>query len=538
MISLRPYQQEALAATRDAFVRGIRRPLISLPTGTGKTVIFSSVTKGAAAKGRRVLILAHRDELLRQSADKLVAVAPELAMRIGFVKASTDDYDHDVVIASVQTLARPKRLAKIVEENALSGRPFDVVIVDEAHHAAADSYQSILYGLGSFEADGPLTIGVTATPQRADAKDLGATWQEIVYHRDMLSMMRERYLCDLRGRQIRLEALDLGSVKVTAGDYNAGDVGDALEVADAPEHGVRAWHKYAAGRKTIVFTPTIALAEEFASEFTRTGVPAVALSGNTPTDERRSILRRFHEGEIRVIANAQVLTEGFDEPDVECIVIARPTKSQPMYVQMVGRGTRLSPGKKDCLVLDLVGATDRLDLTTLPRLFGLGEDGDGESSEGSVSQGGSILDAASEHDERERKAGRIASREVELFSRAELAWVAVGPGRWLLDLGDEKVELLARGDRWDVVAFAKGKLPRKLAEGLEQGYAMGTGDDYARGSGELAGKLIDKAARWRQRPASSKQLGTLAKLKVAIPHGVSAGEASDLLSAAIARKQR
>lgn len=537
MISLRPYQQEAIQAVRAGFVRGIRRPLISLPTGTGKTVVFSAIVEGAVKKGRRVLILAHRDELLQQASDKLTTVAPDLWNEIGFVKAQRNEIDRSVVIASVQTLARQKRLDALVEYGLNVGRPFDLVIVDEAHHSAADSYQRILTGLGCFEDGGPLTIGVTATPQRSDALDLGATWQEVIYHRDMLWAMRSGYLCDLRGIKVTLGGLDLGGVKTTAGDYNTGDLEEALEAADAPEHGVRAWQKYAAGRKTICFTPTIKLAHAVAAAFQAQGVSAAALSGETHALDRKEMLARFAAGDLKVIANAQVLTEGFDEPGVECIMIARPTKSQPMYVQMVGRGTRLSPGKKDCVILDIVGATDRLDLTTLPKLFGLGED-DSQSGDPEKDTG-SVLGAADHHDEVERKAGRISAREVELFARQDFAWVPVRPGLWVLGTGPEgDVELVASGETWTAQVRKKGAGTRILLEGVDLGYAMGAGDDYARSSGDRAAYLVAKDAPWRSRTATTKQLDTLRKLKVATPHGLSAGEASDLLAAAIASKAK
>lgn len=534
MISLRPYQHEAIEAVRAAAKRGVRRPLIGLPTGTGKTVVFSAIVQAAAKKGSRCLILAHRDELLTQSEEKLTAVAPELALSTGFVKAKLNDHHTPVVIASVQTLSRSNRLAQIVD-------PFDIVIVDEAHHAAADSYMRVLDGLGSFrETGGPLTIGVTATPQRADGKDLGATWQEIVYHRDMLSMMREGYLCDLRGIRVKLGGLDLSDVRTTGGDYNDADLEEALEAADAPEHGVRAWHKYCAGRKTICFTPTIALAQMVAAEFRETGVAARALSGKTPLEERREMLRRFKTGEVQVIANAQVLTEGFDEPSVECVMIARPTKSQGMYVQMVGRGTRIAPGKKDCIVLDIVGATDRLDLTTLPRLFGLDEEGEQDTTEKvdadtDGEDSGSVLDW-SERDE--KKSGRITARQVELFARQEIAWVRADDGLWVLSIGNQShIQLVADDDRWDVILDRKDYGRTYLAKGLDQGYAMGTAEDYARQNG-ASSNLVSRNAAWREGPASEKQVAALRRMKVSVPHGISRGEASDLLGAAVARFKR
>lgn len=528
MLQLRPYQTEALEAIRERFRHGIRRPLVSLPTGTGKTVLFSAMASSALKRGSRVLVLAHRDELLTQAADKMHQFDDALdAMTVGLVKAEVDQHNRPVVVASVQTLGREARLARIAE-------PFHLIIVDEAHHAAADSYQRILRGLGAFEDDGPLTLGVTATPQRADALSLETTFQEVVYHRDILWGIRSGYLCDLKGRQVRLAALDLTGVKTRGGDYVEGQVAQALEAAEAPYHGVRAWKRYADGRKTIVFTPTIALAHDFAKRFREAGVVARALSGNTPQDERRQLLRDFHAGAVQVVCNAQVLTEGFDEPSVDCIMVARPTKSQPLYVQMVGRGTRLHPGKEDCLILDLVGATDRLDLTTLPRLFGLG---DADEERDAIAERG-VAEVVAERQAAEVREGRITAAEVELFKRQKLAWVKIDPGQWALSAGD--LSIVVRQTPNDL--YRVERRPRSgpltiIGHDLDLGYAQGMAEDAARAADGFAEVLVSRDAGWRSKPASAKQKAALRRFGQVVPTGLTAGEASDLMAAAIARRR-
>lgn len=539
-IELRPYQRESIQSIREGWRRRVRRPLIQLPTGTGKTIVFSSIISAAAMKDRRAIVLAHRDELISQAADKLISVAPELAMSIGRVQGKDDEVGAQIVVASVQTLARPNRLARL---NAAGD--FDIVIVDEAHHAAADSYRRVLEGLGAFREDGPLTIGVTATAQRADRRDLGEVWQEIVYSRDMLSMILEGYLCNLRGIQVRLAGFDADALTVRRGDFVDAEAGEALSAAEAPEYAVRAWQRHAAGRKTIVFTPTIALAQEMATRFRQAGIAAESVSG-VSLDERRDILDRFHRGEVTVVTNAQVLTEGYDEPGVECIVIARPTRSQPMYVQMVGRGTRTAPGKDDCLILDLVGASDRMDLTTLPRLFGMGEDDGGDGGDAGLGnddadlielmQTGGIAAVAQEQIRR----GRITARQVELFNRADLHWIRVRDGLWTLNAGDFTVCLEARADEWDVVAYPKqrGQRAERISEGLEQGYAMGAAEDWVRRQPGFAVHLVSRSAEWRGRRPSRRQLQTAGKLQIAVTPTMTAGEVSDLISARIAQRRR
>ena len=409
------------------------------------------------------------------------------------------------------------------------------LVVHNCHHAAADSYQRILTGLGAFEPDGPLTLGVTATPQRADSLGLEATFQEVVYHRDILSMIRAGYLCELKGRQVTLEALDLTGVKTRGGDYVEGQVASALEAAEAPHHGVRAWLKYAKGRKTIVFTPTIALAHEFAEKFRGVGVQAAGLSGETPRDERRGMLEAFKRGDLQVICNAQVLTEGFDEPSVECIVIARPTKSQPLYVQMIGRGTRPFPGKEDCLVMDLVGATDRLDLTTLPRLFGLGDDDETRRDVAAVG----VCELAGRRRDVEIREGRITAREVELFKAQKLAWAKIGQGEWVISTPAASIIVRQTGDLYRVERRPRVGLPSILAHDLDLGYAQGVAEDAAR-SEEFEGnpdRLLARDAPWRKRAPGAKQIAAAKRLRIRVSPELSAGELSDLMAAAIARRR-
>jgi superfamily II DNA or RNA helicase len=355
---LRPYQEEAIAAVERALGDGVRRPLIVLPTGTGKTICFATLI---ARRGGSALVLAHRDELLRQAAEKLAIADPTLALGVGFVAAARDDVNAPVVVASVQTLAHARRLRRLP-------RHFDTVVVDEAHHASARSYRRILAHLDR----SPLILGVTATPQRSDRQQLGDVWEQIVYQRGIAEMIRAGYLADVRGVRVGLDA-NLDRVAQSGGDFDADALGAALEQASAPRHVLAAHRAHAAGRRTLVFAPTVALAHAMARAFREGGTPAEALDGTTPLQQRHAILARLRDGETQVIANVAVLSEGFDEPSVNCIVMATPTRSQVKYAQCVGRALRTFPGKDDCLVIDVVGVSDQLDLQTLPRLFHLSQ---------------------------------------------------------------------------------------------------------------------------------------------------------------------
>jgi superfamily II DNA or RNA helicase len=273
-LTLRPYQEEAIEAVNEAVLDGINRPLVALPTGTGKTVIFAHLI---AQRPGRALVLAHRDELLRQCQDKLLMVSPD--MRIGIIKATENETDAPVVVASVQTLSRERRLSQLLCD-------FKTVVVDEAHHAVADSYQRILEYLGCFSEDGPLTCGFTATPERGDRAALGKTWEKIVYQKGILEMIMAGYLCDLRAVRVSLK-VDLDRVKTHHGDFDDAGLETALLDANAPKHVALAYLEHAPGRKALVFTPSVRLAHDMADAFRKVGVKAEALDGTTPMDARR-----------------------------------------------------------------------------------------------------------------------------------------------------------------------------------------------------------------------------------------------------------
>jgi ATP-dependent helicase IRC3 len=520
MLRLRPYQAEALQAVLAAAARGIRRPLIALPTGTGKTVVFAHLI---AQRPGRALVLVHRDELLWQAYGKLKEIHP--ALSLGMVKAEQDEHAAPCVLASVQTLSRASRLTRLT-------RDFTTLVVDEAHHAVADSYRRILAHVGAFAQDGPLVLGVTATPQRGDAVGLDAVFEEIVYRRTLLEMIRAGYLADLRAIQLRLK-VDFSQLHTRMGDFVDGELEDILLEADAPQHIVRAYLEHARGRKALLFTPTVRLAQGMAELFRQAGVAAEALDGTTPIDERRAILKRLHAGATHLVANCGVLTEGYDEPSVDCIIVARPTKSATLFTQMVGRGTRPYPGKDDCLVLDLVGAAGRHDLASVASLTGLPLE--------ALKHGHSVAEAAAavqEAQERQRLHGEIVAKAVDLFRRRPLHWLSEEKA-FALSLGAQGWLVLSpagapEAEQWTAVAVAPDGGRRVLASGLSLAYAQGTAEDYARALG--VGALVNPHAQWRQRPASDKQKWLLRKLQVTCAPTLTMGEASDLISQAKMRE--
>lgn len=519
-LPLRPYQEDALSALERAAERGVRRPLVVLPTGTGKTVCFSETIR---RRGGTALILAHRDELLRQAADKLRTVAPELAMSVGFVQASRDDVGAPIVLGSVQTLARASRRRRLPAR-------FTTVVIDEAHHATAKSYRDILDHV-----DAELVVGFTATPERSDSDSLDDVWDEIVYARSLLDMIGEGYLSDLRGVQVPLADFDLSTVKVTAGDYQAEDLGKAMRAARAPEQTATALLEHARDRKTIVFCPTVDLAAQTAAALRDAGVNAGHVHGDTPADERRQLLDDFAAGRLQAITNVDVLTEGFDEPSVECVAIAAPTRSRVAYVQRVGRGTRLHPGKDHCLVLDLVSVSDDIKLQSLPAIFGLKK----------KPRRNETISQAAARQAAEETAQQLAAdqapapkpqtaRDVDLFgARDRLHWIRIGE-RWVIGAGDNEYLVLdPLRDDWRVLLLRQTGA-KIVASGLDLGYAQGAAEEAVRKRDKM--KLADSNAAWRRKPPSDGQIHFLRKLGIATAPET-AGEAADRITERLARRQ-
>lgn len=345
MFELRPYQAEAKQAILAAWDEGYRKTLLVLPTGCGKTVVFSSVTENQVNKGHRVLIMAHRGELLDQAADKLKE-ASGLDSVLEKAESTSLGSFLPVTVGSVQSLAQEKRLARFPNNH------FQDIIVDEAHHCLSDSYKRVLDHFPDAN-----ILGVTATPDRGDMKNLGEFFDSKAYEYSMTEAIREGYLCPIKAQMIPLE-LDIADVGISSGDFSAGEIGHALEpylhqIASEMAH-------YCRGRKTVVFLPLIATSQKFCAMLNDVGLRAAEVNGNS--DDRSEVLADFEAGKYDVLCNSMLLTEGWDCPSVDCIVVLRPTKIRSLYQQMVGRGMRLSPGKTELLLLDFLWMTERHDL--------------------------------------------------------------------------------------------------------------------------------------------------------------------------------
>lgn len=345
-MALRPYQQEA----RDAIFReweqeGHNKTLLVLPTGTGKTIVFASVAEQCVRNGDRVLILAHRGELLDQAQDKLRRAT---GLRCAVEKAEeTSLYSwYRVTVGSVQSLMREKRLAQFAPDY------FGTIIIDEAHHCLSDSYQRVLEHFPEAH-----VLGVTATPDRGDMRNLGQYFESLAYEYSLPRAIRDGYLCPIKAQTIPIR-LDLSGVAIQNGDFKAGDLGTALDpylyqIADEMAN-------YCQGRKTVVFLPLVKTSQKFRDILTGKGFRAAEVNGESR--DRAEVLQAFDAGEYDVLCNSMLLTEGWDCPSVDCIVVLRPTKIRSLYSQMVGRGTRLCEGKEHLLLLDFLWHTERHEL--------------------------------------------------------------------------------------------------------------------------------------------------------------------------------
>src|SRR5690625_1789600 len=344
-MKLRPYQQEARKAIQDEWKSGVKNTLLVLPTGTGKTIVFSKVIEDRVKLGERVLVLAHRAELLDQAADKLEQAT---GLKTATEKAEQTALNswYRVVVGSVQTLMREKRL------NQFDKDFFDCIIIDEAHHTIADSYLRILDYF-----DEANVLGVTATPDRGDMKNLGSVYESLAYEYSLPQAIKEGYLSPIKALTIPLE-LDISKVGQSAGDFAVGQLGTALD--PYLESIAEEMMKVASDRKIVVFTPLVKTSQKFVEILNKKGFRAAEVNGESK--DRTEILEDFENDKYNVLCNSMLLTEGWDCPSVDCIVVLRPTRVRSLYSQMVGRGTRLFEGKEELLLLDFLWHTDRHEL--------------------------------------------------------------------------------------------------------------------------------------------------------------------------------
>jgi len=338
-MNLRPYQVDAFEAVYAKW-KEYRKVLVACPTGSGKTFIFSHIAADEVFGNRSVLILAHRDELIQQAKEKLTIAA---SMNCAIEKAEQTSIGSDkwIVVGSVQTLMRQSRLEKFARDH------FKTIIVDEAHHILADSYQRILNYFA-----GARVVGFTATPDRGDRKNLGKYFDALAYEYSLRQAITDGWLCRIVAKTHPLK-IDLSGVRVTAGDYNEGDLGNALD-----PYLPRIAEAIPKDRKTLIFTPLCITAKKLQAILHEQGRRAYYASG----EDRSQVTAWEKDGKGAIMLNSQLFNEGYDHSSIDCVVVLRATKSRPYFAQMIGRGTRIWPGKDNLLILDFLWQTTKHDL--------------------------------------------------------------------------------------------------------------------------------------------------------------------------------
>jgi len=510
-------------------------------TVTHNTVVFADLV---SRRPGRALILAHRDRLIQQAAEKLEAIIPR--HKIGIVKAEMNQCAADVVVASVQTLARPRRLAKMPT--------FDTVIVDECHRSAAVTYRRILDHVRHQDT---LLLGVTATPSRADGIGLDEIYEEIVHEVGILQLIEEGHLAPLRGQKIYIAA-DFSSLHTRTNtdginDYRQDEVVKLMAQADWYKHVTEGWLKCAADRRTLAFVPpgkddddrSTAMAFQLADYMRERGVTATAVNGQSDLGEQRRVIRDFEAGQLQVIVNCDLYTEGVDIPSINCIVFARPTKSQIVYAQAIGRGTRPSPetSKTDCLVLDVVGASNRFDLCTLGSLFGIKSLKDDEDvSQAIEREKKEHAEQAEREQETLRVKGEVRAKDIDLFggrSHQQPQQEKKKLFDWIIYRERKQSFLVSGGHEFMISKIGDTYTYADLSwSGKFQGQTRNYNEAKDACEAELRRKLFGgRDAPWRGAPASEKQIALLTKFKIPIKPDITKGEASDLLDAKFSKKK-
>jgi superfamily II DNA or RNA helicase len=510
LIEPRPYQIECVNTVLKKFKEGVTRQLISLPTGAGKTICFGMMTQ---ALDTRTLVLAHRDELLTQAAEKISLV--DSGVDIGIFKAENrDGLDRDICVAGVQTATR--------HTDQLKQRNFKFCVCDEAHHAPSPSYMRIFNELGFMAGDlGKLLVGVTATAYRMDGKPLGDAFEEIVYEKNITEMIRGGYLCDVRGLAIGTDT-DIRGVHTRSGDFAADELEAAVDIPERNALIAETYLKYCQGKKAVAFGVSVQHAQHIAEAFWDRGVLCEAMWGSMDNDAREEILAKFKAGEIRVLSNCMILTEGFDDPAVEVILMSRPTKSRGLYIQIVGRGLRLSPGKKECLVLDFV------DIAREHELCGIGALNEGKIK---PKAGQSFIEAMEEAERHETTAPLRRTTEVlDLFQRSRFAWTTSGQN-YRLPIGDtQSLVCTPFGEGYRALLVERNGATTLLSKDiLSIDDARGICEEYARRA--VPSSWIDRNAKWRGYPATERQIDLLEEMGVLFdPRTLKKGQAADLIS--------
>lgn len=517
-----PYQESAVSAAEQAFAQGLRRVVVAMATGTGKTItacliIWLILQQNPRA---RILWLAHTEELVTQAARTLRLFFPHHSL--GIVMADQNGPSAQIVVATVQTASMDVRFQQL--------GTFGFVVVDELQHSVSATYLRLLRWLGAFNPTGPRCLGLTATPERGDGQSLSKVWERIVFTFSLPEAVMRGYLADIRPIAVPLD-VDLDAIATQGDDFNPEALADALLKTRIAETTVDAYCTHTPESKAIIFAASVAQSQRTAEFFKARGIAAASVDGGMPKKTRRAILQAFHDNHVKVLINCQLLVEGYDEPDIQSVIIARPTMVKAQYLQMLGRATRRAPNKTSCTVIDFTGATRRHSLIAAPVLFGLDPQ--------DVSQ--RTITEAIKHKATQNTDGLLIKRLVQAAQQTDtqsipLQWLPSGDG-WIVSAGTAGVVVMTpRGEGWHL-DLINGSVTEPLTSiPVWRELAVGMAEDVVRRAAALT--FADPHARWRTKPATDKQLRALARWGIVPTPRMTAGEASDAITLATAEAKR
>lgn len=532
-ITLREYQQEAIDAIFDSLHNGVRRQLVVLPTGAGKTVVFTR-TLEQYKELFPALVLVHRDELVDQTINTLKPITDDISVEKAERRGTLSS---QVVIASVPSLGQKdgSRRGNYPPDH------FGSIIIDEAHHAAADSYRRIV---DYFDAAN-LVLGVTATPNRGDKVRLTDVFDEVVYHKPLIDLIKQGYLAKPIGYRVRSD-VSIDHVRIRGGDFDLGALDEAINIPSRNKNIVEGWKTLAAGTKTVVYCGTVAHANALKAKFRELGVEAHAVFGHTDLDQRRDLLEAHRQKRFPVLVNVGVLTEGYDDPSIETIVLARPTRSPLLYTQIVGRGLRNSPGKDSCTVIDVADATRGKRPFALPSLLGLPPNFelDGDDPLEALESYTKLLSASPTEAAKVTTVDSIAEafEKIDLFAPpvipdvvydlSEFVWFEEGDDRFAIQINENTILRIVQDELggWKVIEYNRFG-PGVIYESLEDlSIAFKYADRHIQDEWGDRKSLLALNSPWRESPATTKQIAAMKRAKIPIPADLTQGQASLILS--------
>ncbi|GHO50947.1 DEAD/DEAH box helicase [Ktedonospora formicarum] len=533
-LMLRPYQEECVQQVLSVHQQRPKggKALVVLPTGCGKTIVFTETARRLKVK---TLVIAHRQELLQQAADKFRLVDPTAV--IGQIGAGRHEWGAPITVASIQTISRPEHLKNLKQCG------YQLVIIDESHHAATDAYKTVLHALSD-----AFVLGVTATPDRLDKQRIESLFGEPVFSTTIIEMVEQGYLCDLRAIAIRT-VTSLDAVRTQGGDFKTRELEEAV---DTPERNLRIVHAYqehGKDRQAICFAVTIEHAEHLAQAFQAEGIRSAVVSGETPPEVRKRTLQAYARDELQALCNVSVLTEGYDHSATSCVIMARPTKSRALYVQSIGRGARLAPGKRDCVIIDVTDncLKHRLQPQVLQLALGL-ETRNGESLTEACQRlrAEATETPISAQEERGEQTTKVSARTTDLFVNilAPMDWKRLKSGAYALEVGEQKHRIALVPSALKTGYYA---VWAKLAPDFKpQQWLKESPLEWAQTHAEMKAcllqtsakkrVLVDSNAPWRSYPASVKQVYLLRKYGIPFEAEITSGEASDLIGEEKARR--